>query len=213
MRRGGCGSAERCVHARHLETICGTVQVERLGYASPGHDSLHPLDAALNLPPERSSLEVRRRVAEAAASRSFDDALFDLTRTTAAEVPKRQAEELVVRAALDCAAFYEARREEDGPPLPDGAVVVLTVDGKGVVRHRADLRAATRKAAAQRRQKTEQRSRLFTRLKKGEQKHAKRMATVAAVSAVAPFVRSPEEFLRSVMPPLPSTPRLRRVKC
>ena len=91
-------------------------------------------------------------------------------------------------------------------------MVVLTVDGKGVVRHRDDLRAATRKAAEQRRQKKEQRSRLFTRLKKGEQKHAKRMATVAAVSAVAPFVRSPEEFLRSVMPPPPSTPRLRRVR-
>ena len=33
---------------------------ERLGYARPGHDSLHPLDAALNLPSERYSLEVRR---------------------------------------------------------------------------------------------------------------------------------------------------------
>ena len=42
------------------------MEVERLGYARPGHDSLHPLDAALNLPPERYSLEVRRRVAEAA---------------------------------------------------------------------------------------------------------------------------------------------------
>ena len=48
------------------------------GLARPGHDSLHPLDAALNLPGERYSLEVRRRVAEAAASRSFDEALFDL---------------------------------------------------------------------------------------------------------------------------------------
>ena len=44
-----------------------------------GHDSLHPLDAALNLPPERYSLEVRRRVAVAAASRSFDEALFELS--------------------------------------------------------------------------------------------------------------------------------------
>ena len=74
------------MHERHLETTFGTVQVERLGYARPGHDSLHPLDAALNLPPERYSLEVRRRVAEAAASRSFDEALFDLSRSTGAQV-------------------------------------------------------------------------------------------------------------------------------
>ena len=207
----GVERSERRVHERHLETIFGTVRVERLGYARPGHDSLHPLDAALNLPPERYSLEVRRRVAEAAASRSFDDALFDLARTTGAEVPKRQAEALVVRAAQDFDAFYEARREEDGPPPPEGAVVVLTFDGKGVVMHRDDLRAATRKAAEQRRQKKEQRSRLFKRLKKGEKKNSKRMATVAAVYAVAPFVRSPEEFLRSLMPPQPGgTPRVVR---
>ena len=111
--------SERRVHERHLETTFGTV-VERLGYARPGHDSLHPLDAALNLPPERYSPEVRRRVAEAAASRSFDEALFDLSRSTGAQVPKRQAEQLVVRAAEDFDAFYEARRAEQGEPPPEG---------------------------------------------------------------------------------------------
>ena len=78
----GVERSERRVHERHLETTFGTVEVERLGYARPGHDSLHPLDAALNLPGERYSLEVRRRVAEAAASRSFDEALFELSRST-----------------------------------------------------------------------------------------------------------------------------------
>ena len=139
------------------------------------------------------------RVPFAAASRSFDEALFDLSRSTGAEVPKRQAEQLVVRAAQDFDAFYEARRAEDGQPPPEGAVVVLTFDGKGVVLHREDLRAATRKAAEKRRQQREQLSR-FKRLKPGEKKHSKRMATVAAVYTVAPFVRSPEEFLQSLMP-------------
>ena len=187
------------MHERHLETTFGTVQVERLGYARPGHDSLHPLDAALNLPPERYSLEVRRRVAEAAASRSFDEARFDLSRSTGAQVPKRQAEQLVVRAAEDFDAFYEARRAAEGESAPEGSVVVLTFDGKGVVLHREDLREATRKAAEKRRQQREQLSR-FSRLKPGEKKHSKRMATVAAVYTTAPFVRSPEEFLQSLMP-------------
>ena len=108
------------MHQRHLETTFGTVQVERLGYARRGDDSLHPLDAALHLPPERYSLEVRRRVAEAAASRSFDEARLELSRGTGAEVPKRQAEQLVVRAAQDFDAFYETRRAEDGEPPPRG---------------------------------------------------------------------------------------------
>ena len=81
----GVERSERRVHERHLETIFGTVQVERVGYARAGHESLHPLDAALNLAGERYSLEVRRRVAEAAASRSFDEALLDLSCSTGAD--------------------------------------------------------------------------------------------------------------------------------
>ena len=154
----GVERRERRVHERRLETIFGTVEVERAGYARAGHDSLHPLDAALNLPAERYSLEVRRRVAEAAASRSFDEALFELSRHTGAQVPKRQAEQLAVRAAEDFDAFYEARRAAAGEPVPAESVVVLTFDGKGVVLHREDLREATRKAAERRRRQREQRS-------------------------------------------------------
>ena len=198
----GVERAERRVHERHLETTFGTVEVERVGYARAGHESLHPLDASLNLPPERYSLEVRRRVAEAAASRSFDEALFELSRHTGAEVPKRQAEQLAARAAEDFDAFYEARRAAAGEPSPEGSVVVLTFDGKGVVLHREDLREATRKAAERRRRQREPRF-PFPRLQPGEKKHAKRMATVAAVYTVAPFVRSPEEFLQSLMPRSP----------
>ena len=94
-------------------------------------------------------------MAEAASSRSFDEALFELSRHTGAEVPKRQAEQLVVRAAQGFDAFYEARRAEEGQPPPEGSVVVLTFDGKGVVLQREDLRAATRKAAEKRRQHRE----------------------------------------------------------
>ena len=143
----GVERSERRLHDRQLETTFGTVAVERLGYAHPGHDSLHPLDASLNLAAERYSLEVRRRVAEAAASRSFDEALFELSRHSGADVPKRQAEQLVARAAEDFDAFYAARRAAAGEAVPDESVVVLTFDGKGVVLHHEDLREATRKAA------------------------------------------------------------------
>ncbi|MCY4632970.1 MAG: ISKra4 family transposase [Acidobacteria bacterium] len=199
----GVERSERRLHDRQLETTFGTVSVERLGYAHPGHESLHPLDASLNLPAERYSLEVRRRVAEAAASRSFDEALFELSRHTGADVPKRQAEQLVARAAEDFDVFYEDRRAAAGEPVADESVVVLTFDSKGVVLHHEDLREATRRAAERRRQQREQLS-VFNRLQPGEKKHAKRMATVAAVYAVAPFVRSPEDFLQSLMPRQPA---------
>ena len=198
----GVERLQRLVHERRVETTFGTVEVERVGYARAGHESLPSAGCRADLPAERYSLEVRRRVAEAASSRSFDEALFELSRHSGAQVPKRQAEQLPARAAEDFDAFYEARRAAAGEPAPEESLVVLTFDGKGVVLHREDLREATRRAAERRRRQHEQLS-PFKRVQPGEKKHSKRMATVAAVYAVAPFVRSPEEFLQSLMPRQP----------
>ena len=197
--------SEQRWHEREVETTFGTVEVERIGYASEGCESLHPLDGSLNLPPELYSLEVRRQIAESEASRSFDEKLLDLARHTGAEVPKRQAEELVLRAAQDFDAFYEARREEEGQVQAEGTVLVLTFDGKGVVMHRQDLRETTRRAAQARQQHKDRLSKLFKRLGKGEKANSTRMATVGAVYTVDPFVRTPEEFLARLMPLKPGT--------
>lgn len=187
--------------ARALETVFGTVTVERTGYGAEGEESLHPLDGRLNLPEERYSLELRRRVAEEASKNSFEETVETLARHTGAHIAKRQAEELVVRAAQDFDAFYEARRDAEAEPSAmTGSVLVLTSDGKGVVMHPDDLRTATRNAAARTQHK------LKTRLSKGEKRHRKRIATVAAVFTVAPYVRTPEQVLESVARTQPADP-------
>ena len=154
---------------RELETIFGTVEVNRTGYGAQGEASLHPLDAQLNLPAERYSLEVRRRTALEASKSSFDETVQTLSRYTGAEIGKRQVEELVKRAAEDFDAFYEQRHQDAADraaaadqaaadqtaeqpqaatdALPADALLVITSDGKGVVMHRQDLRPATRTAS------------------------------------------------------------------
>ena len=89
------------LHERGLETVFGEVKIERAGYVAKGMESLHPMDADLNLPQELYSHEVRRRVGWAAAGSSFDEVIGMLTETTGAHVGKRQVEELVIRAAED----------------------------------------------------------------------------------------------------------------
>jgi hypothetical protein len=186
---------------RALETVFGTVFVERAGYGRQGADSLHPLDGELNLPAERYSLELSRRVAEEAAKSSFDETLESVEKTTGAHVPKRQLEEMVLRAARDFDGFYETRRID--PREETSSLLVISADGKGVVMRPEDLREKTREAAAKRKHK------MGARLSKGEKTNAKRMATVAAVYTVAPFVRSPEDIIREQGPhlPGPSPPR------
>ena len=188
---------------RELETVFGTVSVERSGYGQQGVESLHPLDAELNLPNERYSLEIRRRVAEEAAKSSFDETHESIRENTGGHVPKRQIEELVMRAAQDFDAFYRRRQALPGESHGAGSILAISVDGKGVTMRTQDLREQTRKAAEVRVHK------MGTRLSKGEKKNSKRMATVAAVYTIMLFVRRPEALVSGSSAPRQAPPRPR----
>lgn len=111
---------------------------------------------------------------------------------TGVTIPKRQLEELAERSAVDFGAFYKQR-----VPAANGAtadLLVISTDGKGISMRREDLREMTRKAAEQRRPK------LAKRLCKGEKTATRRMAQVAAVYTVDPFVRTPEQVAGAAGP-------------
>lgn len=194
--RDGIRRTQRRLHSRQLESLFGEVQVERVGYGTPGQESVHPLDAALNLPAERYSHALRKKVAAEAARSSFEEVVEAITEHTGAQVPKRQAEELCQRAAQDFDAFYVQRRAVPQEPQADaaGSIVVLTTDGKGIPMRKEALRLQTRKAAEAGTHK------LRTRLSKGEKRHRKRMATVASVYDIAPYVRSADTVVRDLAP-------------
>ena len=189
----GTARSKTRLHKRTLGSVFGSVEVSRTGYGGAGLESLHPLDAELNLPAERYSHELRRRCAVEASKGSFDEAVESVSEHSGTQVPKRQLEELVVRAATDFESYYERQSGSDTVSLED-SLLVLSFDGKGVAMLPKDLREPTRKAAEKRRHKLEK------RLSKGEKRHAKRMATVAAVYTVAPHVREPEQVARGLAP-------------
>jgi len=180
---------------RALETLLGTVQVTRAGCGARGRETLFPLDAELNLPTERYSFGIRRRAAEEATKGAFDEVVKILGTHASAAVAKRQVEEVVRRAAQDFDSYYLDRRlawpTETGP---SSKILVLTFDGKGVPMRPSDLRPATQAAASRRQRK------LTTRLTKGEKRHVKRIAQVAAVYTIAPFVRTAEDLIRELRP-------------
>jgi hypothetical protein len=184
---------------RGLETLFGRVTATRMAYETRSAGALMPLDAELGLPLDLYSHGVRRRVAEAAIQMSFDEAAASLARTTGARAPKRQAEELVRRAAANFEEFYERRSHA---PQDPGDLLVLSADGKGVVVRRCDLRDDTRKKA-----EAEVGKRRKPRLGPGEKRHRKRMATVAAVYSVARNARTPEEVMGLAVPS-PGVPSL-----
>ena len=177
--------------SRPVVSILGRVDVARLAYQGRELEGLHPMDAALNLPPELYSHAVRRRAAEQAAATSFEDVSTALRASTGVAIGKRQVEELAARAAQDFDDFYAAREvaaEETGDLL------VLSFDGKGIPMRRDGLTPATRKAA------DATPRRLQTRLTKGEKRNRKRMAEVAVVYTVAPYIRTSRDILAELRP-------------
>lgn len=132
-------------HRRQLATVVGPVTVTRCALRSPGLDNCYPADQVLGLPRERHSLGLRRLVVLEAVRGSYDHALEAVERRCGARaVGKRQAEQLVRAAAVDIAAFYAARTPA---PSASTTLLVLSVDGKGIVMRPGHLREATRKAA------------------------------------------------------------------
>jgi hypothetical protein len=177
--------------SRPLLTVFGSVDVERLAYQAPGVEGLHPLDADLNLPEELYSHGLRRYVAEAVARCSYDEVVNDVAANTGAAVPKRQVEELAIRATQDFDAFY---KECTTRPEASKDLLVMAFDGKGIAMRPQDLRAATQKAAAKATHKLE------TRLSKGEKRNRKRIAEVAVLYTVAPFSRTAADIVHDLKP-------------
>jgi hypothetical protein len=104
-------------------------------------------------------------------------------------------EKLAVDAARDFEEFYATReaaaiQEQER----SGALLVLSTDGKGICMRPEGLREATRKAAEKRAKEPgpPEKSRAPHR------RHAKRMATVATVYNIEPYVRTPEDIVRNL---------------
>lgn len=172
---------------RRLGTIFGDVTVRRKGYSIPGVESQLPLDGELNLPKDKYSHELRRRVAEEVGLHSFGEVVANIVKTTGGKVPKRQAEEVAVAVAQDFEPFYASQETEGAEQTSD--ILAMSTDGKGIVMRKEDLRPATRKAAEQEVHKT------GARLQPGEKRNRKRMATVAAVYNIEPHERTAEEIM------------------
>jgi hypothetical protein len=189
---------------RHLETVVGTVAAPRCAYQAAGSEDLHPLDAALNLPPELFAHGIPRMVAKEAARASFDEVVEMVHDDAGSVIARRTVEEFAVRAAQDFDAFYGRvlRARSGARAEPNDELLVLSTDGKGIVMRREDLRAALRLAADKNVYKLE------TRLAPGEKSNPKRMAQVALMYSVAPWVRTTADVMHSPRRRArPSTPR------
>ncbi len=136
------------VRVRNLECEHGRMKVMRHGLKLARESAARfPLDESLSLPSELYALSMREEIAIAAVDASFDRSVERVDHATSGHVPKRQAEQLVNRAAADFEAFYATRTPPANDTLSSKGLQVMSVDGKGVTMRPEGLREATRKEA------------------------------------------------------------------
>ena len=176
----------RRIHTRQYESMFGTIVIERQGYGAPGCASIHPLDEQLNLPRRRYSYVVQKRCAVASGRGPFSEAVEQLAATTGAHVPNRQMEEIVRDAAADFESFYKQRSPRAISPDETGSILCIGVDCKGVPKRKTPAERANSRPV---------------RLKPGEKRTKKKMATVASVHTTEPYARTAEEVVRRLMEP------------
>ena len=180
--------------SRPLGSLFGSVVVHRLALVRHGvPGGLRPLDAHLNLPEGLYSEGVQREVVWNVAQGSYDAAVENVRRTSAATIAKRQAEDLVVNITRDFKSYY---LQEPTQVAPSTHFMVLTFDGAGVVMRPESLRPETRKRAGKAGRKVSvAESAASGRRRDDERKNRKRMAEVAAVYSLEPASRTPEDVI------------------
>ncbi|MEZ0077222.1 hypothetical protein [Planotetraspora sp. GP83] len=94
--------------------------------------------------PPQVSHGLRRLAAIESVRGSFESAAAAIGRNTGVKLGERQAEALAQAAAADIDDFYSALRPQ---PRPGRWVLVLSVDGKGIVMRPEALREPTARAA------------------------------------------------------------------
>lgn len=162
-------------------TLFGDIRIERMAYHHPGEESIRPLDEQMQLPQRSFSYPVQHMLVRRAVQGPFDEAIDTVNAFTGLKISKRSAETITQEAALDFDDFYQQRTLK--PPQETAAIVVGTVDGKGVPMVK------------------EQRAEPVVRRGRGEKANKKKMATVAAVYTIPPRVRTPEEVVESLFRP------------
>lgn len=183
-----CRNHKRKNCKRNLMTLFGEVSIKRMRYGKRGKTSLFPLDRKLNLPPNKDSHGLRERIAREVAVGSFDQAVLKIAQTTGGRVAKRQMEDVAAAVAQDFESFYNRARGKTAETTND--LLVLSIDGKGIVMRPDGLREATRQAGEREQHK------MKTRLSRGEKRNRKRMATVTTVYDCERHERTPESIMK-----------------
>jgi hypothetical protein len=167
------------LHSRRYVSIFGPFQIARVVYGSREKQKIDfvPLDNRLQLPANDFSYVLQDWDQALCTEQAFGQVSTTIERMLGFKQSVASLEHMNQEMATDAIAFTINRPQ----PEEEGTIVVASADQKGIVmRRQADDPAPK------------------THRSKGEKASQKRMATVAAVYTVDPYLRTPEEVVSAL---------------
>jgi len=162
-------------HGRGVTSVFGPVRVTRMAYRNRREPNLYPADTRQALPGDPYSLGMRALTAFHLAAGGFGQAQEVIEARTGVTVGRAQLTGLAEDLAAWTDDFYEERsRDAEEGEQPDGDVIMMQADGKGIA-----MRPEHRKNAG-----------------KADAGHPgiKKMAEIVAVADFTPAIREPEDI-------------------
>ena len=162
-------------HGRGVTSVFGPVRVTRMAYRNRREPNLYPADARLVLPGDPYSLGMRALTAFHLAAGGFGQAQEVIEARTGVTAGRAQLTGLAEDLAAWTDDFYAGRsRDAEEGEQPDGDVIMMQADGKGIA-----MRPEHRKNAG-----------------KADAGHPgiKKMAEIVAVAGFTPAIREPEDI-------------------
>jgi len=170
-------------HDRRYVSIFGEVTITRVVYGTREGQKIElvPLDERLGLPEGEFSYVLEDWSQRFCLKESFAEAGHSLEMLLGLRLGRRTLEQM----NRDVAGYATAFREAIEPPSPEeeGALLVVTADGKGVPMRKPEPDGP----------------KPHHRRGKGEKANKKQMACVGAVYSIEPFVRTADDILDEVL--------------
>ena len=120
-------------HGRGLASVFGPVRVTRMAYRNRREPNLYPADARQILPDDPYSLGMRALAAFHLAAGGYGQAQEVIEARTGVRIGRAQLAGLAGDLAAWTGGFYEERaRDAEEEEQPDGDVIMMQGDGKGI---------------------------------------------------------------------------------
>jgi hypothetical protein len=161
-------------HGRGVTSVFGSVRVTRKAYRNRREPNMYPADARQVLPDDPYSMGMRALAAFHLAAGGFGQAQEVIKARTGVTVGRAQLTGLAEDLAGWTDDFYAGRsRDAAGEQQPEGDVIMMQGDGKGIA-----MRPEHRRNAGK---------------ENGTRPGIKKMAEIVAVADFSPAVREPED--------------------